>query len=1094
MPISNKSYLLKGNVLKSIGLFWALAFTSNVSAQLTGIKTVGAGGDYATLTAAITALNTVGVGTGGVTLSVKGGLNETVPNGNTTPNPDITAGLLITKGGTAANPVIIKWDSVGVKPILRAGTGSVRGDCIAINSELFTANITTPSSYLYSGFQTNGDVSISRNTISNISRVSPLVDGLVSAIFWKQGSKNLYINNNKISNLTLGATTVTPVNSAAAGMQVIYVHSYFNNANRLLVEIKGNRLDSCNVLAASGAYNGMTFSGIYLLSGGITNNLKQDTVINCNIANGGNLNSQSYMDMIRVDGQPTGTGVSTINIDSCYIANDIRTGQHSLDNYGILCMLRGIVCDNASSNQVRNITNNTITGLSHTLATGATFQQGSYVITRGIYTTGRYTPENVTNISDNNITNFSGLSGGATQAVSNNASVQYRFAMAGIAAEIFNKLNIYRNNISGFNTGISQGYQADGDYLSGPCGITIYNNTPVYTTTLDIHNNFVSDLKAPAMRSKLAVNGIAISGLMAKANVNHNTIVLGSANGDSTGRLSSTTTGAFGVTGLLIASYYFNTQVYTTDYRNNIISINATAKNTGANMCVRNFDFTALKSAPLGTAKTTTGNTYFINSGLRNYIYGQGTTYNTTGGIRNSYALTGATTNATYNLVNDNADASTSFNTKCGLYKSFMSGKERQSYAEVDNTNAAPQAIPFVNTGVVPQNLRITAGATSTVFNPETLIDPIVSDDYFKAVRGTSKVTAGAAESNGTISSAVQEAIDIKFIPVHDSICSGYKTLYVTLDPPPGKTIATGDRAPRVYFRRIKNNNLMTAASVDANVMPTLAQNTATSGLSGWRWGNPVSVSGNVYKFYGDLSLLNAPPALIQGYTIEYFVIAETQDGLVTSWSSGDWSHNAVPCPSTVKLETYSPIPVPYDNVVTNWDSNSVQDRFSIYGGTDLKRGIELVNVNVINAYTGTNLIPPTSASTAVATVCSGDSIQVVAHYTIIGDSIGNAPGTTHLFEVADNNTFTAGLQSFVQDDSTFRYHMTSLPTNITRGSCYYRLKMIDKRGISKYSKTVVTNVNCEAEPSNIQAYPNPAKNNVNVTLNVERGIMYLRL
>lgn len=77
---------------------------SSFSQALTGVKTVGASGDYASLELAIAALNTNGVGTGGVTFNVSAGYTET-----------LTAPLVVNATGTLANPIVFQnqeWEQI----------------------------------------------------------------------------------------------------------------------------------------------------------------------------------------------------------------------------------------------------------------------------------------------------------------------------------------------------------------------------------------------------------------------------------------------------------------------------------------------------------------------------------------------------------------------------------------------------------------------------------------------------------------------------------------------------------------------------------------------------------------------------------------------------------------------------------------------------------------------------------------------------------------------------------------------------------------------------------------------------------------------
>src|SRR3989304_10630288 len=82
--------ILKPNLTNFVSLGLALILfhlfsPSNAFGQLSGIKVIGLGGDYATFTAAVSALNSQGVGAGGVTFNVKSATyNEHIRIGNIT--------------------------------------------------------------------------------------------------------------------------------------------------------------------------------------------------------------------------------------------------------------------------------------------------------------------------------------------------------------------------------------------------------------------------------------------------------------------------------------------------------------------------------------------------------------------------------------------------------------------------------------------------------------------------------------------------------------------------------------------------------------------------------------------------------------------------------------------------------------------------------------------------------------------------------------------------------------------------------------------------------------------------------------------------
>lgn len=96
--------------------------TSRIPNPLTGIKTIGPGGDYTTFTAAISDLNSNGVGFGGVTFNVTAGTSFTED-----PPPVVATGV-------SGSPIVFQKSGGGANPILKP-TGSGRlsdfGFCIS---------------------------------------------------------------------------------------------------------------------------------------------------------------------------------------------------------------------------------------------------------------------------------------------------------------------------------------------------------------------------------------------------------------------------------------------------------------------------------------------------------------------------------------------------------------------------------------------------------------------------------------------------------------------------------------------------------------------------------------------------------------------------------------------------------------------------------------------------------------------------------------------------------------------------------------------------------------------------------------------------
>lgn len=876
-----------------------------------------------------------------------------------------------------------------------------RGYVMGIGSQFAENHIVAYNQSYRSGYQSTGTVSISNNTISNLSRASNIVNSVLSAIYWRHGSRSLAVNDNQISNLTYGTAGTTPV-AGIPGLMGIYISSQYNTVTREVVEVKNNVIDNADVLAATGSRNPVASSVIGILSGGASNLVENNEIRNCNLYSSVNTKGDYRNFLIWVWGKPR-SGASSVTITGNSLLNNSRTGLYANSNVGYRSPFIGISADYTGGNQTRIISNNHIENLSQ--SSHGSHSAVSYSLIRGIYIKGRTSYGNSTVITGNTVKGLAGVSSAYNQqAAYNTGTVYWRYPMAAIAAEIWNQLTISNNNITDLES-VSSAWATDGNSVNGPAGIVTFNNTEARNTTASIVNNFISDLRAPAMRGRLAINGVALTGRAFKHNVYHNTIVIGAFDGDASGRITSSTGGAFGVTGLLISTYHTNNRKYLLDFRNNIISINATARGTGSAMAVRSLTVSGIKKVPLSIDRATNGNAYFINSDLRNYIYGQGAVYNASGGIRNAFAFSGATANATYNLVNDGVD----LNTSCGAYKTFMAGAEKESAVDHDGVNIA--VLPFTGSGNIPDKFKITDGAVSALFNARRISSPLVVDkDYFQGPRATGNVTAGAHEVDG--SSTVNE-IAFDFEAVTDGICQDNPSLSVTIIAPEGKTIqAAGPNAPRLYFRRVRNANALNAAQSDNNVMPAAVDNNA-AGPEGWRWVQPVSNTGSVFSFVFDLSLLKSTIVTTPTYTIEYFVGAQTADGSKAGFSSGDWSLNTATgsstCPGTIALETYTVPPVPADPSVTTLEDNSVTDNFTIYRGADLSKAIEL----------------------AQASVCEGGEVSVIAHYSVT--ATGEQIGSLYRFQVADNNLFTLNLQEFDQADSIFNYTTSSNTTKYIR-------------------------------------------------------------
>lgn len=939
--------------------------------------------------------------------------------------------------------------NVEIKYNTITGLTTKRGDCHGISCKYyyeawkryFTYNDRT------GGFQTNGNIDISNNIIKGLTFLTNAsndydVHGVLSAIYWMHGQNTLYIQNNTIGGagadgLVRGATSKAYIARQRSGTRIIYANAFYNNkVTRNLVLIKNNSITNADVLTSASTPAaddwGVGFSAIFIDNGALTNEVDGNTITECNVANGARAaESESQLAFIYVKGRPK-SGVSTVKIHDNTIQNNTRTGyRYYATNYSANAHTTCILANYDASGQVKNIYNNLIDNITG-VAINSTNSHLYYASITGIRARGNSSVNtSVYNIYGNTIKNLGGDTYSYAQTYSNASDVNYSYGFntIGINVTRYHRLYIHGNSICNLST-TSTGFTSDQNYMNGVVGIMYGNDigeVAPFSSQADpkvaVYNNFIGQLTAPAMRGRTAIVGAYQWGTNRFKVFAHNTIVLGGLTGTATGRLSSTTTGAFGVSGFINYDYWRDNKTYKTGFVNNVISINADCKGTGMGTAWRHIELSGVKKAWRGIGTYSSGNVYYVNDDANNYIYGQGQNFNTSGGVRNCYGYgSSVTTNPTHNLVNDNA-LPNNFNQLCGKYKSFMGGREKGSFIDLDMANNM-LALPFTGTGGCADEMKISNAANSYVYRGVRLSAPKyynIDTDFYGAARGTSNVTAGAHENNGNISGPVVQLINFEYDPICDGVCTGSKTITATITPPTGKTIATATgKTPRLYFRRIQNASAISAAQSDNNVMVSAVNNTA-AGTEGWRWVEASSVSGNDYTFTVNEALLRNTIVTTPTYTIEYFLIAETSDGTVCNWSSGDLSAN---CPATVDLFSIAgAATVPADDDGdTAMDENSVDDRYTVYTGSSITKELEFVN----------NGITYTSNLTTPLAVCTGDEIKLNGLFTVAGEEF-NEGCVEYKLEVADNNTFSTGLQSFTQSSPDFSYIMAAAGTKYFR-------------------------------------------------------------
>lgn len=967
-------------------------------------------------------------------------------------------------------------------------------------------------------FATNGTVNIKNNTITQLAQLgnnsyNNATLGNVLAIYYGAAAKNLFIENNIIGGvgndgIVVGsannstASTNNFINAQGIGVRGILVDRKSSLISPLLISIKNNTITNIDRYAGTiTSYLNQRSAGasaITIFNGATTNIIENNIITGMDIANGlYNNAANTGLEIIHAFGRPK-SGTSTMTVKNNSITAITRNQFGFLTSMasgsGLNASTIGIRANYTSLNQNKIISGNTINGITQTATytTTAAQQYTYYSRLIGIDATGRDAVGDQTNIFDNVITNLEGANWnqGGTLTTS---SYSNPYSVTGINARNGQFINVYNNRVCGLSTTLTGSTATDYTAnIRGIAGISVGKSGTGGTatkTTLgeSIYNNFVSELTAPNISEELAIEGIVYWGYGRFAKIAHNTIALGNPEGGASGRLS-TSGNTFGVNGVSLNNYYFNTAAYPVIFRNNIISINATAKGstgataysgttTGGFNTAWRTPHTTVKKKPLGIDNSSGGNVYFINDDVRNYIYGQGIVSTQsryyTSGLRNAYgyfknAAPASYQNTTNNLVNDTISAGKYFNVLCGKYKSFWGSPERTSFIDIDaSNNWLP--IPFVNSGATcADKLKIASTASSyVVMAAKLMTSPLsIATDFFGTNRNTTSATSGAHAAPAGATGSNSDVIDFDYTPICDGVCEGTKTLEVKITPPIGKSIPTNlsdAEIPRVYYRRIYNNSaytsvtalspVTTSAIVDNNWFYRDGLNNS-AGPSGWRFAKASSVNGNNYTFNLHDTVFsgsNVANQVVPSYTIEYFVMARTTDGTIVNWSSGDLSFS---CPTSVIMNNTTTgttaVIGPYDddalpsayNTTTPSssavnhgtgavDGNSVADRFTIYKGADLTRNLYVGNNGV--TYSTSSTTNPTTASVTIP-ICTNEVVSLGASYfiTATGEKFEDSC-IIYKMQVANDVAFTSGVQTFSQSDTNFQYTMTTVGTKYFR-------------------------------------------------------------
>ena len=403
--------------------------------------------------------------------------------------------------------------------------------------------------------------------------------------------------------------------------------------------------------------------------------------------------------------------------------------------------------------------------------------------------------------------------------------------------------------------------------LSGSNASSTVNGISVSAGTLiNVYNNFVSDLRAPAANASVPVYGINNSG-GTNIGIYYNTIALGKAS-------TVTSSGAnFGLTGI----GYSSTSNVT--LRNNIVWVDATPAGTGTVAAVRRSAAGVAGTAPAVANFNSNNNIYNVILGggnLNKYLYVEGTL---AASVTNGYGIDiGQADVPLQNLVND-----PSFNSSCGKYKNFMGGRESGTFNEDDLTASGSPNFTFVPSG--------TCYASNS---GQVIASPSVTDDYNSVARSATPDLGALEFTAGSIDASPPT---INFTPLTNGLCLTNRVLNATIsDPISGVNVASGLR-PRLYFRK---GGAVAEADVFGNY-PTDNNNT----FNGWKYVEATGTEPN-FTFTIDYSLLTSPMAL--GDSITYFVIAQD---LNTTPNVGKNTvvFPAAFCPSSVLIPSSGAVP-----------------------------------------------------------------------------------------------------------------------------------------------------------------------------------------
>ena len=549
-------------------------------------------------------------------------------------------------------------------------------------------------------------LSITGNDIRGITYSNATVSTAANTYIINSGATlSQNISNNTFTNLTIFSTGTTTfisnsVNAPATGFKTINGNNIVIAFNRTgttgtvaLYTDGGSSVCTAGVQNNNNNFSNITLAGTTsitgwfnndgtgatptkTITGNIFNNWTVGTgAITCLQSNFGNPASFSGNIITNITGQSNITGInlgSSGTIAALNISNNTVTGLNSTGATG--GAVTGINSA-APSTAITNINGNTINTLASTSTTATV---------AGIFTAAS------TNIFNNKINTISCL--GTTSGVSN-----------GIMFTAGTVANIYKNKIYDLST--------TGAFTATPGAVNgIVLSGAVASVTANVYNNYIGDLKASTATSPDAIRGISVTatGVTSTYRLYNNTVYL---NATSATTLSST--------GVFHAASGTATTA-TLDLRNNIIINLSSASGTG------------IASALKRSVAATLGN--FATTSNNNLLFA-------------------GVPSATRAILADAATLYPAF-TGAGSYQALVTPRETSSFTgestfDYTVTSGATQFFQSLTPSAATY-LHILAGITTQVESgAATISTPAITDDFDADVRNVTTPDVGADEFVG---------------------------------------------------------------------------------------------------------------------------------------------------------------------------------------------------------------------------------------------------------------------------------------------------------------------------------------------------------